>query len=229
MTHRIRTDPTVRLPCRGHHGAKRFRQNTHCLQACRGAGQTPHRPIRRPPYAGGVRNIAIMNPKHIRNIIAVTASAAAVLIFSRLHAEMPSGQETPPNIVVVAAGNSDFSTLVSALRAADLVGTLEGKGPFTVFAPNNAAFAKLPAGTLEDLLKPENKKKLARLLKNHVVSGRITAGEVKSGMVKTLDGKKVEVAVENGKVGFGGAKVIAADLPASNGVIHVIDTVVVAD
>ena len=171
-----------------------------------------------------------MNPKHIRNIIAVTACAAAALIVSRLYAETPSGQApTPPTIVAVAAGNSDFSTLVSALRAADLVGALEGKGPFTVFAPNNAAFAKLPPGTLEDLLKPENKKKLAKLLKHHVVSGRITAAEVKSGTVKTLDGGKVEVAVDNGRVGFGGAKVISADLPASNGVIHVIDAVVLTD
>ena len=139
---------------------------------------------------------------------------------------MPSAA---PDIVAVASSNPDFSTLVSALRAADLVTALQGKGPFTVFAPNNAAFAKLPPGALEDLLKPENKKKLAGILKNHVIQGKVMAADVKSGMVKTLDGEKVEVAVENGKVGFGGAQVIATDINASNGVIHVIDTVVMPD
>ncbi len=139
---------------------------------------------------------------------------------------MPSAA---PDIVAVASSNADFSTLVSALRAADLVTALQGKGPFTVFAPNNAAFAKLPPGALEDLLKPENKKKLAGILKNHVIQGKVMAADVKSGMVKTLDGEKVEVAVENGKVGFGGAQVIATDINASNGVIHVIDTVVMPD
>ena len=119
--------------------------------------------------------------------------------------------------------------MVSALRAADLVEALSGSGPFTVFAPNNAAFAKLPPGALEDLLKPENKKKLAGILKNHVIEGKVMAADVKSGKVKTLDGEKVEVAVENGKVAFGGAQVIATDIAASNGVIHVIDTVVLPD
>jgi uncharacterized surface protein with fasciclin (FAS1) repeats len=153
------------------------------------------------------------------------AGAVAVLPFQRALAQ-PEANET---IVAVAAGNADFSTLVSALRAADLVEALQGAGPFTVFAPNNAAFAKLPPGTLEDLLKPENKKKLAGILKNHVIEGKVMAADVKSGAVKTLDGEKVEVAVENGKVGFGGAQVIATDIAASNGVIHVIDTVVLPD
>jgi uncharacterized surface protein with fasciclin (FAS1) repeats len=146
--------------------------------------------------------------------------------FAQEPARMPPSSNT---IVAVAAGNPDFTTLVSALRAADLVDALQGEGPFTVFAPNNAAFAKLPPGALEDLLKPENKNKLAGILKNHVVEGKVMAADVKSGNVKTLDGKKVEVAVENGKVGFGGAQVIATDIEASNGVIHVIDTVVLPD
>lgn len=142
------------------------------------------------------------------------------------HSNMPMSDKT---IVAVAAGNPDFSTLVSALRAADLVEALQGAGPFTVFAPNNAAFAKLPPGTLDNLLKPENKKKLAAILKNHVVSGMIMAADVKSGTVKTLDGEKVEVVKTGKAITFGGAKVIAADIHGSNGVIHVIDTVVLPD
>lgn len=99
----------------------------------------------------------------------------------------------------------------------------------TVFAPNNAAFAKLPPGALDDLLKPENKKKLAAILKNHVVQGKVMAADVKSGKVKTLGHGKVEVVVADGKVRFGDAQVIATDIPASNGVIHVIDAVVMPD
>jgi uncharacterized surface protein with fasciclin (FAS1) repeats len=163
--------------------------------------------------------------------IAVAAAILAVLHFTAPAAEheaagTPAGNNT---IVAVAAGNPDFGTLVTALRAAELTEALGGPGPFTVFAPNNAAFAKLPPGALEDLLKPENKKKLAGILKNHVVAGKVMAADVKSGNVKTLDGEKVEVVVENGKVGFGGAKVIATDIEASNGVIHVIDSVVLPD
>jgi uncharacterized surface protein with fasciclin (FAS1) repeats len=160
-------------------------------------------------------------------IVGTMALNLAVASAAEEAADAPGSNNN--TIVAVASGNPDFSTLVSALSAADLVEALGGPGPFTVFAPNNAAFAKLPPGTLDDLLKPENKQQLAGILKNHVIEGKVTAAEVKSGTVKTLDGKKVDVAVENGKVGFGGAKVIAADIPASNGVIHVIDTVVVPD
>ena len=133
------------------------------------------------------------------------------------------------DIVDTAVAAGQFKTLAAALTAAGLVDTLKGHGPFTVFAPNNAAFAKLPPGTLDDLLKPENKKKLAAILKNHVASGKIMAGDLKDGSVKMLGGEKVEVATDNGRVGFGGAKVLRADIPASNGVIHVIDTVVLPD
>ena len=133
------------------------------------------------------------------------------------------------DIVAVASGAGNFTTLVAAVKAAGLVATLQGAGPFTVFAPTDDAFAKLPKGTVDDLLKPENKAKLAGILTYHVVAGKVMAADVKSGMVKTLDGEKVEVAVENGKVGFGGAQVIATDINASNGVIHVIDTVVMPD
>ena len=160
---------------------------------------------------------------------AAVAAAFLSIVHPTVQAADPAAASGNNTIVAVAAGNPDFTTLVSALRAADLVDALGGPGPFTVFAPNNAAFAKLPPGTLEDLLKPENKKQLSKILKNHVVEGKVMAADVQSGMVKTLNGQKVEVAVENGKVGFGGAQVIGTDLEASNGVIHVIDTVVLPD
>jgi uncharacterized surface protein with fasciclin (FAS1) repeats len=168
--------------------------------------------------------------KHLLPLLILAGVGTAGLTLpAAVVAQEPASPASHPDIVAVASSDTDFSTLVSALRAADLVGALQGKGPFTVFAPNNAAFAKLPPGALEDLLKPENKKKLAAILKNHVIEGKVMAADVKSGTVKTLDGKKVEVAVENGTVGFGGAQVIATDIKASNGVIHVIDTVVMPD
>jgi uncharacterized surface protein with fasciclin (FAS1) repeats len=148
--------------------------------------------------------------------------------------EFTAAQEAPapspaPDLVAVAAGNADCSTLVSALRAADLTEALSGPGPFTVFAPNNDAFAKLPPGALEDLMKPANKKQLADILKNHVAQGKIMAADVRDGRVAMLGGETVETAVENGNIGFGGAKFLQVDLPASNGVIHVIDRVVMPD
>lgn len=170
-----------------------------------------------------------MNKHLLPLLVLASATAAGLSLPAAVVAQVPSSPASAPDIVAVASSDADFSTLVSALRAADLVGPLQGKGPFTVFAPNNAAFAKLPPGALEDLLKPENKKKLTAILKNHVIEGKVMAADVKSGTVRTLDGKKVEVAVENGKVGFGGAQVIATDIKASNGVIHIIDTVVMPD
>ena len=168
--------------------------------------------------------------KHLLPFLVLTgATAAGLSLRATVVAQEPVPPASAPNIVAVASSDADFSTLVSALRAADLVGALQGQGPFTVFAPNNAAFAKLPPGALEDLLKPENKKKLAAVLKNHVIKGKVMADDVKNGVVRTLDGKQVEVAVENGKVGFGGAQVVATDINASNGVIHVIDMVVMPD
>ena len=143
--------------------------------------------------------------------------------------EQPAPPPGAGNLVAVASANPDFTTLVAALRAADLVTTLQGKGPFTVFAPNNAAFAKLPPGALDDLMKPENKMKLAGILKNHVAAGKIMAAEVKDTRLPMLNGDRVEIAVENGNVGFGGARVLRTDISASNGVIHVIDTVVMPD
>lgn len=135
------------------------------------------------------------------------------------------------DIVATAAGNPDFSTLVSALKAAELTTALQAAGPFTVFAPSNTAFAALPAGDLETLMKPENKGKLQDLLKYHVVAGKISAADIKDGETELdtmLDGKKLKVVKTADGVTVNGAKVSALDVPASNGVIHVIDAVAVA-
>jgi len=117
--------------------------------------------------------------------------------------------------------------LVAALKAADLVDTLNGKGPFTVFAPTNAAFAKLPAGTVESLLKPENKAKLTSILTYHVVSGKVKAAQVvKLTKAATVNGQSVTIKVKAGKVMLDNATVTKTDIETSNGVIHVIDTVI---
>jgi uncharacterized surface protein with fasciclin (FAS1) repeats len=130
-------------------------------------------------------------------------------------------------IVGVASEAGQFKTLVAAVKAADLVETLNGAGPFTVFAPTDDAFAKLPAGTVEDLLKPENKAKLKAVLTYHVIPGKIMAADVKTSNVKTVNGKEVAVKAADGKVTIGGANVVKADVAASNGVIHVIDNVLI--
>lgn len=129
-------------------------------------------------------------------------------------------------VVEIAASNDTFSTLVAAVKAAGLVETLSGKGPFTVFAPTNEAFAALPAGTVESLLKPENKAKLIKVLTYHVVSGDVTSAAIKPGEVKTVEGSAVTLSVKNGKVKVNDATVIKADIDASNGVVHVIDKVI---
>lgn len=135
--------------------------------------------------------------------------------------------EAAGTVVAVAAGNPDFSTLVTAVKAAGLVDTLNGNGPFTVFAPTNAAFAKLPAGTVESLLKPENKDKLVAVLTYHVVPGKVTAADVvKLDTAATVNGKAADITVADGGVKIDGANVTATDIKASNGVIHVIDSVI---
>ncbi len=143
------------------------------------------------------------------------------------------------DVVDIAIGSADHTTLVAAVKAADLVSTLKGQGPFTVFAPTNAAFDKLPAGTVESLLKPENKAQLSKILTYHVVSGNLDAAAVtaaiKSGngkaVVTTVSGGKLTASVEMGKVKLtdeagNSAYVTAADLKGTNGVVHVIDAVV---
>jgi uncharacterized surface protein with fasciclin (FAS1) repeats len=133
------------------------------------------------------------------------------------------------DIVDTAVGAENFKTLVAAVKAAGLVDTLKGEGPFTVLAPTDEAFAKLPEGTLESLLKPENKEKLVAILKYHVIPGKALAADVvklDGKEVKTALGDSVKVAVKDGKVTIDGANVIKADIECSNGVIHVIDAVI---
>lgn len=135
-------------------------------------------------------------------------------------------KEAAKDIVAIASEGETFKTLVKALQAAELVETLQGEGPFTVFAPTDEAFAALPEGTLEDLLKPENKAKLAEVLTYHVVAGKAISTELKDGEVETVQGSKVMVKVAEGKVTVNDATVVTADVEASNGVIHVIDKVI---
>jgi|SRR5271166_527709 len=132
------------------------------------------------------------------------------------------------DIVDTAMKAGDFKTLVAAVKAAGLVHTLKGKGPFTVFAPTDEAFAKLPPGTVDDLLKPANKQKLVAILTYHVVPGKVTAEDVagKSLTAKTVEGQPLKIDAMNG-VMVDNAKVIKPDVMASNGVIHVIDTVLI--
>ena len=130
-------------------------------------------------------------------------------------------------IVDIAVGNASFSTLVTAVKAAGLAETLSGKGPFTLFAPTNAAFAALPKGTLETLLKPENRELLQKVLTYHVVSGDLKAKDLKSGKVATVEGNSVTLKVNKHGVKVNGINVTKADIGASNGVIHVIDRVLI--
>jgi uncharacterized surface protein with fasciclin (FAS1) repeats len=135
-------------------------------------------------------------------------------------------------IVEIAAGNADFSTLVSAVQAAGLAETLSGEGPFTVFAPTNEAFAKLPAATLQSLLEPANKETLTKILTYHVVAGQVMAADVEPGEVVTVEGQPFTVDVDGSNLyivdGKGNrAQVVTTDIEASNGVIHVIDTVLI--
>lgn len=130
------------------------------------------------------------------------------------------------NIVEIASENTDFNTLVAGVVAAGLADTLSGPGPFTVFAPTNEAFAKLPAGTLEELLKPENKEKLAAILTYHVVAGKVMSTDLSNGQkAATVNGQEVTVTIGE-SVQVDNATITAADLEASNGVIHVIDSVI---
>lgn len=137
-----------------------------------------------------------------------------------------SSHAAEKTIVAVATDAGQFKTLVAAIKAAGLVETLSGKGPFTVFAPTDEAFAKLPKGTVESLLKPENKEKLVAILTYHVVPGKVLAADVATGNIKTVNGKELSVKVSDGKVTVDKAKVVKTDIVAENGVIHVIDSVV---
>jgi uncharacterized surface protein with fasciclin (FAS1) repeats len=163
------------------------------------------------------------------SVTLIAALFSIVLAASAQAAHHEGGHEemAQPNIVEVAAGNPDFSTLVAAVKAAGLVDVLAGTGPFTVFAPTNAAFAKLPEGTVESLLKPENKDKLVAILTYHVVAGKVMAADVvKLDKATTVQGGDVSIAASSDGVMVNDANVLATDVAASNGVIHVIDTVI---
>ena len=157
--------------------------------------------------------------KTIRNLFAAAAMGASALVLSV--------QAQAADIVDTAVSAGSFKTLVAAVQAAGLADTLKGPGPFTVFAPTDEAFAKLPAGTVEDLLKPENKDKLVKILTYHVVPGKVMAADVagKKTMAKSVEGSEITVDGSNG-VMVDNAKVVTADVAADNGVIHVIDTVI---
>jgi len=145
-------------------------------------------------------------------------------------AAVGAGRAQAADLVEVAAGSAQFQTLVAAVKAADLVETLKGKGPFTLFAPTDEAFARLPKGTLETLLKPENKEKLAAILTYHVVPGEIMAADVvklESGTkVATANGAKITITHDSKGVRVNDAHVVQTDIQADNGVIHVIDRVI---
>ena len=168
--------------------------------------------------------------------IAIFAVAQAALIAVFLASPVSAGQyggkkaqkaAQQADIVEVAVAAGDFNTLAAALQAAGLVETLQGDGPFTVFAPTDAAFAKLPAGTVETLLKPENKDQLIAILTYHVVAGKVTSAEVvELTSAGTVNGEAISISVVDGGVRINQATVTVADVEASNGVIHIIDEVI---
>lgn len=169
--------------------------------------------------------------KLIRNSKVLAAAVLTAIALSACSSDSDSTTEsaaeevTVENIVEVAIGAGNFGTLVAAVSAADLAETLSGPGPFTVFAPTDEAFAALPAGILDALLLPKNKAVLAKILTYHVVSGTVMAADVTDGDVATVEGQNVKLSTMGG-VTVNGAQVIAADVVASNGVIHGIDTVI---
>ncbi|MEQ8786683.1 MAG: fasciclin domain-containing protein [Pirellulaceae bacterium] len=154
--------------------------------------------------------------------LAITLTALAVLVSASA-----TTSAAEKDIVDTAVSAKSFSTLVAAVKAAGLVETLKGKGPFTVFAPTDAAFAKLPEGTVENLLKPENKQKLIAVLTYHVVPGKVMASDVvKLSSAKTVQGSEVTISLSDGGVKVDDAKVVKTDIECANGVIHVIDSVI---
>ena len=162
----------------------------------------------------------------LRDVLAtvlVVVGALTWVVSAGTHA-----QQGNKDIVETAIAAGSFNTLAKALKAADLVDTLKGQGPFTVFAPTDEAFAKLPPGTLNDLLKPENKQKLQRILTYHVVPGRVSSADVvKLHTAKAVSGDTIDINANGGTVRVDNARVVKTDIAASNGVIHVIDTVII--
>jgi len=154
------------------------------------------------------------------------SKAALVTCVAALLMALPAAAGSKKDIVDTAVAAGNFNTLAKALTAAGLVETLKGPGPFPVFAPTAAAFAKLPAGTLDALLKPENKEKLVAILTYHVVPGKVEARQVaKMSEAKTVNGKELKIMAHDGKVMVDNADVVKTDIECSNGVMHVIDSV----
>ena len=159
-------------------------------------------------------------------VLAFTLAACAKDAPAETTAMKAASEQAQPDIVGVAVSAGQFNTLVAALKAADLVATLQSPGPFTVFAPTDEAFAKLPAGTVDDLLLPENKEKLTAILTYHVVAGKVLAADVVTlDSAETVQGQAVAISASDAGVRVNDANVIKTDVMASNGVIHVIDTV----
>ncbi len=176
-----------------------------------------------------------MQSRSIAKALALTVAVAGLAPILPAQAECPAkisrGEsqvvaQKASTIVDIAASNPNFSILVEAVKAAGLVETLSGSTELTVFAPTNAAFEALPKGTLEELLKPENKEQLRQILTYHVVPGDLQSKSLRSGELKTVEGSPVAIRVKDGKVKVNNANVIGADVDASNGVIHVIDKVI---
>jgi transforming growth factor-beta-induced protein len=164
-----------------------------------------------------------------RSVRVASLAAAVALVLSLSLGTYAGPKAASQDIVDTAVAAGSFKTLAAALQAAGLVDTLKSKGPFTVFAPTDEAFAKLPPGTVEDLLKPENKEKLVAILTYHVVPGKVLAAQVKVAKMnsaKTVNGQSVAISVTDGTVMVDNAKVVKTDILCSNGVIHVIDSVV---
>ncbi len=152
---------------------------------------------------------------------------AIVFMASSFTVKNENVHEVEADIVDLAVSQDFLTTLVAAVKAGDLVDVLKGDGPFTVFAPTNDAFAKLPAGTVENLLKPENKDQLVAVLTYHVVPGKVMSGDLSNGMkAKTVQGSEITVTLKDGKAMINDATVTAADIEAENGVVHVIDSVI---
>ena len=161
--------------------------------------------------------------------LAIGTIAVLAISYAASNAPRVAAAETK-DIVDTAVAAGSFKTLAKALAAADLVGTLKGAGPFTVFAPTDEAFAKLPAGTLETLLKPENKAKLQRILTYHVVTGKVMASDVmKMNSAKAVSGDSITIATHSGGVMANNARVVKTDIIATNGIIHVIDAVMLPE
>jgi uncharacterized surface protein with fasciclin (FAS1) repeats len=175
--------------------------------------------------AGGAGHPVIASQEK-ETVMLKTFTLGLIAVALTLGHSSAHAQQAPKDVVDTAVAAGSFTTLAKALQAADLVETLKGAGPFTVFAPTDEAFAKLPAQTLSDLMKPENKAKLRRILTYHVVPGRVSSAEVvKLRSAKAVSGDTIGISAASGMVTVGGARVVKTDVQASNGLIHVIDAV----